>query len=676
MTQPPSGFPFDQPVVWRPPADQIAASNLVGFQRRMGLPDLAALERKAAGDPAWFWSRAVADLDIRFESPWTRILDLSQGKPHARWCVDGRLNITVSCLDKWQAGAGRDPETDLALIWVGEDGQERSLSYGELFRQVEACAAGLRSLGLGTGDSVGIWMPMVSETVIAFLAIIRIGAVALPLFSGFGPSSVVDRLLAGRARAVVTVDGYRRRGRWVDSFPVLQEVRSQLPDLEHAVLVRTHDPDIAPADVSADPAVHLWSDLCEQTPAGGAGGAEIMDSEDPCLVIFTSGTTGAPKGMVHTHCGFPVKAAQDMCHGMDVRAADTVFWHTDLGWMMGPWLIFGSLILGGAMVVYDGAPDWPGADRIWDICARHGVTLLGISPTLARYMQGQGADLVKRHDLSALRAIASSGSPWDPASWMWVFEHALGGTRPILNYSGGTEISGGIVGCSVVKPLKPCSFNAPLPGMAADVVDERGEPVRGQIGELVVRNPWIGMTRGFWRDEEGRYLDTYWSEWPDLWRQGDLAVLDDDGFWFLLGRSDDTMNISGKRLGPAEYEQVLARQPEVAEAAVVGVPDPLKGQKAVCFCVLPPGADPDPELGERLRQAVADEMGRALRPDAVCIVPALPKTRNAKVMRRLLRDMWQGAPLGDTTNLEDRSILAGVDAAIRACRAAMAPNDP
>lgn len=676
MTQLQSGFPFDQPVVWTPTTDQIEASNLVAFQNRMGLPDLAALEHKAAGDPAWFWSRVLADLDIRFEQPWTQVLDLSQGKPHARWCVDGRLNITVSCLDKWQQGTDVNPEADLALIQVGEDGRECSLSYGGLFRKVEACAAGLRSLGLGIGDSVGIWMPMVPETVIAFLAIIRIGAIALPLFSGFGPSAVVDRLLAGRARAVVTVDGYRRRRRWVDAFPILQSVRSELPNLEHVVLVRTDDPDVEPADVSTDLAVHLWSDLCEPTPVGHAGAAEIMDSEDPCLVIFTSGTTGAPKGMVHAHCGFPVKAAQDMCHGMDVRSSDTVFWHTDLGWMMGPWLIFGSLLLGGTMVIYDGAPDWPGADRIWEICARHGVTLLGISPTLARSMRGQGAGIVKRHDLSALKAVASSGSPWDPASWMWVFEQALDGTRPILNYSGGTEISGGIVGCSVVKPLKPCSFNAPLLGMEVDVVDERGESVRERIGELVVRNPWIGMTRGFWQDGEGRYLDTYWSEWPDLWRQGDLAVLDSDGFWFLLGRSDDTMNVSGKRLGPAEYEQVLVRQPDVAEAAAVGVPDPLKGQKAVCFCVPSSDSNPDPELGERLRAVVAGDMGRALRPDAVCIVPALPKTRNAKVMRRLLRDMWQGEPLGDTTNLEDRSILAGVEAAIRACQAAMISNDP
>ena len=291
-----SGFPFDQPVVWTPTPDQIEASNLVAFQRRTGLSDLEALERKAVGDPAWFWNRVLADLDIRFETPWTRILDLSQGKPHARWCVDGRLNITVSCLDKWQAGTNGIGAADPALIWVGEDGRERTLSYGALHGQVEACAAGLRSLGLGAGDSIGIYMPMVPETVIAFLAIIRIGAIALPLFSGFGPSSVADRLLAGRARAAVTVDGYRRRGRWVDTFPVLQSVRSELPDLEHLVLVRTDDPDVEPADVSAEPTVHLWSDLCAQTPVGRAGAAEIMDSEDPCLVIFTSGTTGAPKG--------------------------------------------------------------------------------------------------------------------------------------------------------------------------------------------------------------------------------------------------------------------------------------------------------------------------------------------------------------------------------------------
>ena len=647
-----SVFPFDQEVVWTPSESEVRQSNLVDFMSRHGLRSLAELERWAVRDPDWFWSASLAYLGIEFRQPWSRMRDTARGLPHTRWCVDGYMNITHNCLDKWVRAPDFDDAGRPSLIWEGEDGSVRTLTYRELGREVGRCANSLRRLGLGTGDVIGIYMPMVPETVIAFLAVLRIGAIALPLFSGFGTEALVSRLRAGEARALISGCGFHRREKWIDMLAVVDEVQARVPSLAHVLAVTSAR---MPSHVSLPASMldwrALWSTEAAECPPAPTG------AEDPCLLIYTSGTTGAPKGAVHTHCGFPVKAAQDMSHGFDVKRADVVFWHTDLGWMMGPWLILGTLLLGATMVIYDGAPDFPQADRIWALCARHGVTLLGLSPTLARALMRHGAGMVDRHDLSGLRAIGSTGSPWDPASWRWVFKHVLEARKPLLNYTGGTEISGGILGCSWTRPLKPCSFSGPLLGMEADVVDEEGESLTGQPGELVMRGAWIGMTRGFWKDAGRRYRQTYWSRWDHLWRHGDLAVRDAEGFWYLLGRSDDTMNVAGKRLGPAEFEQVLNGQPAVAEAAAVGVPDPLKGQRVICFCVLNPDWEGTTELGDSLLDAVARALGRPLRPADLLFVPGLPKTRNAKIMRRLLADIYLAEPLGDLSGLEDQSLL-------------------
>lgn len=653
-------FPFDQSVVWRPAPEQIRQSNLCRFWQQQGLPDYDALEQKAARDPAWFWDAVLADLDLEFEVPYTRVLDLSAGLHHPRWCVDGRMNVVHNCLDKWQRGDHFDPEARTAVVWEGEDGAALHLTYAELHAQVNQGANALRSLGLGPGDVIGLYMPMVPDAVVAFLAIIRIGGIALPLFSGFGVTAVRHRLRAGGARALVAAAGCRRNGHWIDMGALVDEVRTQVPSLAH-VLITGSAPDSPPA---ANPAagVHHWNELCRSQPMMGP--AASTEADQACLLLYTSGTTGMPKGIVHAHCGFPVKAAQDMAHGFDIRRDDVVCWYSDLGWMMGPWLIFGTLLLGSTMMLYDGAPHYPAADRLWALCARHRVTLLGLSPTLARMLQGQGRDLVARHDLTCLRAIGSTGSPWDPTSWSWIFRHVLEGRKPLLNYTGGTEISGGILGCNWLRPLKPCSFNGPLPGMVADVVDPEGRSVTGRTGELVIRQPWIGMARGFWRDRENRYEETYWRTWPHLWRQGDLAARDDEGFWYVLGRSDDTMNVGGKRLGPAEFEQILNGQATVAESAAVGIPDPLRGQQVVCFCVLQTGIQASAALKQDLLHSVARHLGRPLRPADLVFVPGLPKTRNSKVMRRLIRDIYLRQPVGDVTNLEDETVLQGLAAAI------------
>jgi acetyl-CoA synthetase len=370
------------------------------------------------------------------------------------------------------------------------------------------------------------------------------------------------------------------------------------------------------------------------------------------MLIYTSGTTGRPKGTVHVHGGFPIKGTMDMAYGFDVGERDVMFWLTDLGWMMGPWEIIGTLMLGATMVLYDGAIDYPGPDRLWEIAARHKVTVLGISPTAVRALMRFGDELPRRHDLSSLRLLGATGEPWNPEPWMWYFEQIGGRRCPIMNYTGGTEIAGGILGCTVLHPQKPMAFTAPVLGMDADVYDDTGRPVRGGVGELVLRKPWPGMTRGFWRDPE-RYLETYWSRWPDVWVHGDWAKIDEDGFWYILGRSDDTIKVAGKRVGPAEVESAVVAHPAVAEAAAIGIPDPLKGEVMVCFAVLRQGVEPSEGLRQEIRRQVVDLLGKTLEPKEVRFVNDLPKTRNAKIMRRVIRAAYLGTDPGDLSSLEN-----------------------
>jgi acetyl-CoA synthetase len=339
-----------------------------------------------------------------------------------------------------------------------------------------------------------------------------------------------------------------------------------------------------------------------------------------------------------------------------------MYWVSDMGWMMGPWETFGMTLLGGTMVLYDGALDYPGADRLWALVERHRVNILGVSPTLIRSLMRHGDAPVRQHDVSSLRILGSTGEPWNPEPWRWFFDVVGGGRLPIINYSGGTEVSGGLVGGNVITPLKPAAFAGPPPGIAADVVDDRGRSIRNQVGELVVRAPWIGMTRGFWNDDSHRYEQTYWSRFPGVWVHGDWAAIDEDGLWYILGRSDDTIKIAGKRLGPAEVESVLVEDPAVVEAAAIGVPDQLKGQALVCFCVLRAGHEAAPAVVDRLKALVAERLGKPLRPEAIEFVRDLPKTRNAKVMRRVIRAAYLGDDSGDLSSLENPQAVADIQA--------------
>jgi acetyl-CoA synthetase len=651
-----SDFQFGGQFVWHPTSELVAQSNLQRFIEKYALGSYRELMRRSTTDIAWFWNTVLHDLDIQFYKPYSQVVDLSEGKPWARWCVDGEMNIVHNMLDKY---AGTAIDNHLAIKSEIEDGSTRTLTYKELREEVNKMAAALRGLGLGKGDAVGVFMPMVPEIVVAMLAIIKIGGIFLPLFSGFGASAIVSRLKDAEAKALFTAGGTYRRGKFCPMKPIADEAASQIPTLRH-LLVLNQAGEWLLEDLSPDarPPTKLPGPFDDAS-------TERTSAEDPMMIIYTSGTTGKPKGAVHTHCGFPIKSVQDMWHGLDLHSDETLFWMTDMGWMMGPWEVFGTLLLGATMMLYDGAPDFPGPDRVWSLVDRHKVTALGVSPTLIRALRSRGGgsdEIVHRHDLSSLRKFASTGEPWNPDPWMWLFQNVGGGKLPIINYSGGTEISGGIVMGNVLTPMKPCAFSGPLPGMAADVVDENGKSVRGKVGELVIREPWIGMTRGFWKDRE-RYIESYWSRLPDVWVHGDWAAVDDDGLWYILGRSDDTIKIAGKRLGPAEVESILVAHPQVSEAAAVGVPDPIKGEALICFCVLRKGVNGDVDLAAELKGIVARDLGKALAPHDVLFVGDIPKTRNAKVMRRLLRAAYIGETLGDTSALENPASLEEIQRA-------------
>ena len=651
---PGDAFPFNQEVVWTPSADTVRNANLTRFMNAHDVDDLDALRTRAADNVGWFWDAVIDDLGIEFYEDYDDILDPTGGPQRPTWCVGGTMNIVHNLLDKWQ---GTPTEQKTALRWEGEDGTTKTLTYGELHRRVCRFANALREQGFGKGDRVGLYMPMTPEIVVAFLAIVKVGGVLLPLFSGYGVGALVTRLEGASAKALITADGFARRGSPIRMKETADKAVQQCPSVETVIVHRHLGRDDVPMTEERD---QFWRDAV----AGHDDSAPTARTaaEDVVMIIYTSGTTGPPKGTVHTHCGFPIKGAQDMYHPMDLKPDDTMYWMSDMGWMMGPWLVFGTLTIGATMVLYDGAPDHPDPGRLWRMVDDHDVTHLGVSPTLIRALRTHGDAPVLESDRSSLRALGSTGSPWDPDSWTWCFDTVLDGEKPILNYSGGTEISGGILCGNLLEPLKPAAFSGPVPGMDADVVDAQGTPVRGEVGELVVRQPWIGMTRGFWGDDD-RYHDTYWSRFEDVWVHGDFAAVDDDGLWYILGRSDDTINVAGKRIGPAEIEALLNAHEAVAESAAIGIPHDVKGSEIVAFVVLRPSADETDALRDALLQTVIDEMGKPLKPREILFTEALPKTRNAKVMRRLIRDAYLGEDLGNTSSLEDPSTIDAIRAA-------------
>ncbi len=641
--------------VWTPSPDHIERANVTAFMRRVGCKSLEELWAYARADIARFYHELVSDMRLAWFAPYSTTLDLSKGAPFARWFVGGRYNASHNCLDRW-VKAGRGAQT--ALVWEGEDGAVRQFTFEHLLAEVCKLSAALRRLGVRRGDVVGIYMPLLPETAIALLAIGRIGAIAVPAFSGYGAPALAARLADAKAKMLLTVDGAPRRGKNVDMKTTADAALAEVPSVERTLVYRRTGErvpwtDGRDLDWAAEVALEDDFTAAEQTA-----------SDEPYLLLYTSGSTGKPKGAVHAHATFPIKVQIDQYLCFDVKPGDRMLWFTDMGWMMGPFLVLGALGLGASIVLYEGTPDYPKPDRLWEVVARHKVTHLGIAPTAIRSLMTHGDDLPRKHDLSCLRILGSSGEAWNPEPYKWFANIVGGGRAPIINYSGGTEISGGILGCYPIRALTACSFHGPVAGMDADVVDDRGRSVRdGKVGELVMRQAWPGMTMGFWHDDE-RYLKTYWSRFPNVWVHGDWASVDADGFWYIHGRSDDTINVAGKRVGPAEYESALVGHAAVREAAAISVPDELKGEAVVCLVVLRPGKSESEALRGELTGLVSAALGKALAPKAVKFVDDLPRTRNAKMMRRVARARYLGhEDLGDLSALENPGALEAIDAA-------------
>jgi len=636
-------------IVWSPSPEHVERANVTRFMRALGIGGYDELVRRSVDDIEWFWDAVVRDLDLEFLEPYERVLDISNGIEWATWFGGGRVNVAHQCVDRW---ATRTPDAP-AVIWESEDGDVRRWTYSELRATTDRLARALLSLGVLGGDAVGIFLPMAPEIVASVMACSKIGAIWVPIFSGFGPDAVGARLADAGAKVLLTADGTLRKGEVVPMKEIADEAVTAAGCVRDVVVWRRLGREEAPWNPARD---RDWEEIVA-AQAEEPLSAEPLESEHPLMIGYTSGTTGRPKGALHVHGGFLVKVAAEVAYQIDVQPGDVLHWVTDLGWIMGPWEIVGALALGSTVLLFEGAPTHPGPDRLWSLVERHGVTMLGVSPTLVRALIPDGVEPVRAHDLSSLRILGSTGEPWNPDPYLWLFREVGGSKLPIINLSGGTEVGACFLSPLPITELKACTLRGPALGMDVDIVDPDGQPVGpGEVGELVCRQPWPAMTRGVWGDPE-RYLDTYWRRFPGVWVHGDWASRDADGFWFLHGRSDDTLSVAGKRIGPAEVESALASHPSVVESAAVGIPHPVKGEQIWCFVVVRQGEHPSP--GE-LADVVAEHLGRSFRPSRVLLVPELPRTRSAKIVRRAIRAAALGQDPGDLSSIENPESLDAI----------------
>jgi acetyl-CoA synthetase len=644
--------------VWRPDDDYLSSSNVARLMRKLDVTTADELRAVSVADIGAFWGTVVDDLEIPFHTPYSRVIDLERGIKWPDWFVDGGLNAVDACLGKW---VSRTPDA-VAVVHEDEDGTVHTLTYAELADQVARVRGGLRSLGIGKGDAVAIYLPMTPEAVVATYAVASLGALLVPLFSGFAGPAIASRVQDAAAKAVITADGTIRRRKEASMLPQLRSAVESCPSVEHVVVVDNLARGLELRDGEV-----AWSDLATGEPDPLV---EPTAAGDVLLLAYTSGTTGKPKGAVHTHAGFVTKTASEVSYGFEMGPGRTFCWITDMGWIMGPLSIFGTHGTGATLLLYEGSPDVPDTGRLWELVERHRVSMLGVSPTLIRALRASGG--VPERDLSSVRVLGSTGEPWDPESYEWLARDVFGSRVPIINFSGGTEVGGSFLCPYPVEEIHSCSLGGPALGMDVDVVDERAQPVRGEIGELVCRQPWPSMTRGVWNDtpDGQRYHEAYWSTFPGLWRHGDFALVDKDGSWFILGRSDDVMNVAGKRVAPAEIESVVAVDVDVAESAVVGIPDATKGEAVWVFYVAKGDADAaqDAVVAARVRELVAEGVGKPFAPSQVVRVERLPKTRSAKILRRAIRAAVMDTDPGDLSGAENPQAVEEIREQVKGLR--------
>ena len=633
--------------VWYPSGKRMKNYRLFKWMKSLGFDDYDLFHKKTTEDLPWFWNEVVKELQLIWYKPYDFVLQTEEDWKYPRWFVNGKINVVENAVEKWANNA--NTEKNVALTCESESGVITTYTYEELQNNVNRTAAGFLQIGMHKGDVVTLYMPMIAETVISMLALAKIGCIFSPIFSGYSSEAIAARMNASASKYLITADGFYRRGKYINMKKEADQAVALCPSIKRSVIVHNRTEPVSRNESAYIP----WDSLQAHPPLPETA---QTNSDDVFMLIYTSGTTGKPKGAVHTHGGFPIKAAFDAGICMDVTEHDTFFWYSDMGWMMGPFLVFGGLMNGANVVLYDGAPDYPTSTRLLELCTKHAITHLGLSPTLVRSLMANPRSDYQQHDLSGLKAICSTGEAWNPEPWKWLFK-TIGKERvPIINYSGGTEISGGIFSNILLKPISPITFNSPMPGMSADVYDENGRSVINEVGELVITKPWVGMTNGFWNEPE-RYEQAYWNVYENVWVHGDWISRDNDGFWTITGRSDDILNIAGKRIGPAEIESALIKHPLVIESACISAPHPIKGECPVCFVVLKKEASASIELENELTQLTAKSLSKALIPEKVHFVPTLPKTRNGKIIRRVIKAAYLNKPEGDLSSLDNPESL-------------------
>ncbi|RKD95423.1 AMP-binding protein [Halopiger aswanensis] len=667
-----SGLEAVDEIVHEPDPAFVESTNVYAFMREYGIDDYDELIERTTTDLEgveesgleWFWDEVVDYLGIEFDEDYDRVRDDSDGPQFSDWYVGGELNVAHNAVDR-HAAVDEERRNKVATIWEGEDGEVREVTYHELHRQANQVANALEERGIDTGDTVGLYMPMVPEVVSILYGCLKVGAIAVPIFSGFGVDAVATRLEDAECSVLFTGDGFYRRGDPVFLKSTADRAIEQAGRVERAIVFDR----LGSSDRANEHEIPWTDDRDEWWGAAvdaqdDAYETKSLPSSHESMLLYSSGTTGKPKGIVQTHAGVQVQCAKEVYFGMDLKPADRFFWVSDIGWMMGPWTLIGTHTFGGTVFMYEGAPDYPDPDRFWSMIDRHNLTQFGISPTAIRALRKHGDQWLEDHDLSSLRVLGSTGEPWDPESWRWFYENVGNGECPIINISGGTEICGCFLMPMPIQSLKPCTLGGPGLGMDIDIVDENGDSVADEHerGYLVARSSCPSMTKSLWSGDD-RYLEEYWSTWPDLWDHGDWAQQDEDGFWFLHGRADDALNVAGRKVGPAEVEGALIDHDAVNQAAAIGAPDETTGTAVVTYVVLEDGYGESDELREELREQVGAELGKPFRPREVLFVDEFPKTQSGKIIRRAIEATYAGDDLGDLSSIENPEALDELEAA-------------
>jgi acetyl-CoA synthetase len=611
--------------------------------QKHNIASLNELSKKANSNLEWFWESVEKDLGIVWNSPYSKILDSSKGIMWSKWFVNGKTNIYSSSVEKF---AKINPEK-IAYYFESEDGVKSNITYSELDTKVSKLANGLKSLGITKGDVIAIYLPMIEEAIVAILAASKIGAIQTVIFSGYSEESLHIRLLDCKAKILFISDGFNRKGKIISQK---QAAQSAIIDtsIEKLIVVPykgIDNYDTTDKIIFYDKLVSSQNNLCT---------TEILDSEDPLFILYTSGTTGTPKGVVHAHGGFSVFAGHQSAYLIDTHDNDILFWPADIGWITGlVWNVYGLLLMGASAVIYDGALEFPNYDRIWSMLSEYEATIFGISPTAVRLFKKNNIEPLKYHSLEKIKNIPTTGEPMDKESWFWLFEKVGKGKIPIINLSGGTEIGGAMLSVFPGMKLKPSTVGIPCPGINLDVVDDDGKSVRGRKGYLVIKSSWPGMTRGLLNDND-RYVKTYWSRFENIWFHGDYVLVDEDGLWYMHGRVDDVINISGHRMSTTEIEQSVLSYPEIFDAASISIPDEITGEAIVVFVVL---KNKHQNIQQEISTHLSEKIGKVAKPKYVFQISNLPKTKTGKIMRRLLKSKLLGEELGDLSSLENPNVL-------------------